>query len=386
MVQLAHGQRAKAEELWRQVAELAERMRMATVGFFVAERDVILVIVDGRLEEALVLLRRLVDLADESGAPIRGRTFGANLLIAPAMYLGRAKIWLTESEELLASASVVQPASGVFLRTAWRAICLAQLARAEEAQAIVRPVLNDLESSLDDERWVAELVMPLQAAVVVEHQGACQALAERLACVAHVTGEAQADIRTCVARHLGDAALVMGDRRAARVYYKQAVDSAGKIRFRPELALSHLRLAELLSEDDAAERSEALEHLNVALSELRDMHMQPALERAEALRHRLEPAQVHTPHRMCAADGLTSREREIAALIAEGRSNHDIAERLVISEGTVEVHVKHILSKLGFKSRSQVAGWLGRQHGEEFERCCAGRTRTERRHQALYWS
>jgi non-specific serine/threonine protein kinase len=48
-------------------------------------------------------------------------------------------------------------------------------------------------------------------------------------------------------------------------------------------------------------------------------------------------------------------------LIADGLSNHDIAEKLVISELTVDVHVKHILGKLGFRSRAQVAGWVARQ-------------------------
>jgi DNA-binding NarL/FixJ family response regulator len=62
-----------------------------------------------------------------------------------------------------------------------------------------------------------------------------------------------------------------------------------------------------------------------------------------------------------ASDTLTAREREIATLVADGLSNRDIAERLVISEGTVEVHVKHILGKLGFSSRTQVAGWFARQ-------------------------
>jgi DNA-binding NarL/FixJ family response regulator len=62
-----------------------------------------------------------------------------------------------------------------------------------------------------------------------------------------------------------------------------------------------------------------------------------------------------------APDGLTIREREIAPLMADGQSNHAIAERLVISEGTVEVHVKHILGKLRFRSHSQVAGWFARQ-------------------------
>jgi non-specific serine/threonine protein kinase len=48
--------------------------------------------------------------------------------------------------------------------------------------------------------------------------------------------------------------------------------------------------------------------------------------------------------------------------VADGLSNREIADRLVISEGTVEVHVKHVLSKLGFRSRSQVVSWVGRQH------------------------
>jgi hypothetical protein len=50
------------------------------------------------------------------------------------------------------------------------------------------------------------------------------------------------------------------------------------------------------------------------------------------------------------------------ALIANGLSNRDIATRLVITEMMVEVHVKHILNKLGFRSRSQVAVWAA-EHG-----------------------
>jgi non-specific serine/threonine protein kinase len=70
---------------------------------------------------------------------------------------------------------------------------------------------------------------------------------------------------------------------------------------------------------------------------------------------------VLAPGREPTNDILTAREREIASLMADGLSNHDIAQRLVITEGTVEVHVKHILGKLGFRSRAQVAGWVARQ-------------------------
>jgi len=54
---------------------------------------------------------------------------------------------------------------------------------------------------------------------------------------------------------------------------------------------------------------------------------------------------------------LTAREKEILALIANGMSNRVIGENLNISEGTVKVHVKHILKKLNLKSRVEAAVW-----------------------------
>lgn len=54
---------------------------------------------------------------------------------------------------------------------------------------------------------------------------------------------------------------------------------------------------------------------------------------------------------------LTRRQREVAALIAAGKSNKEIAEELVLVEGTVANHVEAILSRLGFRSRTQVAVW-----------------------------
>lgn len=58
------------------------------------------------------------------------------------------------------------------------------------------------------------------------------------------------------------------------------------------------------------------------------------------------------------ATTLTKREREIAELVAQGRTNKEIAESLVIAQRTVEGHVQHILTKLDFSSRAQIAGWL----------------------------
>jgi len=55
--------------------------------------------------------------------------------------------------------------------------------------------------------------------------------------------------------------------------------------------------------------------------------------------------------------GLTTREREVAGLIAQGKSNKEIAEAMTLSNRTVEAHISNVLSKLGFNSRAQIAVW-----------------------------
>ncbi len=59
---------------------------------------------------------------------------------------------------------------------------------------------------------------------------------------------------------------------------------------------------------------------------------------------------------------LSPRERDVALLVAQGRSNHEISEALVIAERTTESHVAHILNKLGLRSRAQLAVWA-LEHG-----------------------
>ncbi|MEZ4707818.1 MAG: helix-turn-helix transcriptional regulator [Caldilineaceae bacterium] len=69
----------------------------------------------------------------------------------------------------------------------------------------------------------------------------------------------------------------------------------------------------------------------------------------------------HAPPHCCAAkaafDGLTAREREVAALVAQGLANRVIADQLVVSERTVEKHVENACGKLGFTGRTQLAVW-----------------------------
>jgi non-specific serine/threonine protein kinase len=55
---------------------------------------------------------------------------------------------------------------------------------------------------------------------------------------------------------------------------------------------------------------------------------------------------------------LSPRELEVAELVTEGLTNSAIAARLFVSRATVSSHVTHILTKLGFTSRAQIAAWI----------------------------
>jgi DNA-binding NarL/FixJ family response regulator len=86
----------------------------------------------------------------------------------------------------------------------------------------------------------------------------------------------------------------------------------------------------------------------------RALGMQAYVDRTGALVRRLEAG---------APEVLSRRELEVAGLVAEGLTNRRIAERLFISERTAQNHVQHILTKLGFTSRSQIAAWMSRSDG-----------------------
>jgi two-component system, NarL family, response regulator LiaR len=73
-----------------------------------------------------------------------------------------------------------------------------------------------------------------------------------------------------------------------------------------------------------------------------------APEAAEALIHVVSTPQVAT-------GDLTRRERQVLALVADGLSNADIADRLVISRSTVKTHVSSVIAKLGASSRTEAA-------------------------------
>ena len=66
-------------------------------------------------------------------------------------------------------------------------------------------------------------------------------------------------------------------------------------------------------------------------------------------------AQQSSPRRDTPAEEITERERDVIRLVAQGRSNHEIAQELFISEKTVKTHISNILNKLNLEDRTQLA-------------------------------
>jgi len=88
-----------------------------------------------------------------------------------------------------------------------------------------------------------------------------------------------------------------------------------------------------------------------------------ALEIAEAIDEALGALAAPAAPKPAQACELTAREWEVAQLIAQGATNRQIADSLVITEGTAANHVLHILGKLGFSSRTQIAVWAAGHEG-----------------------
>jgi NarL family two-component system response regulator LiaR len=76
---------------------------------------------------------------------------------------------------------------------------------------------------------------------------------------------------------------------------------------------------------------------------------------ARKLMERVAQGPAGTRETAAPPEGLTTRELEVIRLVARGRSNHEIAQELVISEKTVKTHVSSILSKLNLEDRTQLA-------------------------------
>jgi len=153
--------------------------------------------------------------------------------------------------------------------------------------------------------------------------------------------------------HLGRLALLLGDLDDATLQVIAALSMSESTHALPFVAESHLVLAEIAAArgalGDSAQHAEAaVREAQAARDQAQRFGLGPLAAKAQA---------VMDAHRPRKSDGLTDRETQIVVLLAGGLSNRAIAQRLQLSERTVENHVSHVLTKTGHSSRAGVAAW-----------------------------
>ena len=133
-------------------------------------------------------------------------------------------------------------------------------------------------------------------------------------------------------------------------YFRRALELHEADLFPFERARTELCLGERLRR--AGERRAARQHLNSAAATFAELGAEPWLDRAHReLRATGERLRGRAPHE---ADVLTAREAQIAAQVAEGKSNREVAAALYLTPKTVEFHLTRVYRKLGMRSRSEL--------------------------------
>ncbi len=274
---LTRSEMARVKETQRQIAELTQRSQdpfllIHSIGIQMRKATV-----DGRLEEAMATAQNQVDRGEELGQPVYARQYASIGGVRANIYLGRA-------QEIVQALDDISGFTGVAGTEVRRATALGQayLGNLEEAKKILQEYLSSRGSDAGSTAhfgfgWGTTL---LELAVMVKDIETTSILVKEVDGFSHLAAPSGA----IIAHYLGNGAALLGETEKARTYYQQALEVAGRLGHRPETALIRLNLAELLLEHHPNERAEALEHLDFAIGEFRDMKMQPSLERA--LRHR----------------------------------------------------------------------------------------------------
>ena len=293
----------------------------------------------GRLTQAEHLARRAVDAVPLEGHMIaRGLFFGQLALISTDR-----GVQPLEMEEIRASSAGAPPVVRA-------CIGRLELAIGERTAALAsleatKPRLGSLPL---DERWLPTMASSAELAVGCDDVETADRLRHDLTPFDGLMVASAIGAIGPVAYFLGLIEGMTGRLDEAVAHLEGAAALAGVGDMAPSLARARLTLAATLERRGApGDRDRARSLADVVAVDAARLGMHEVLSRANALVSRLAGSQTR----------LSRREREIADHVAAGLSNREIAERLVLSERTVESHVQHILTKLGFRSRTQIAAW-----------------------------
>ena len=161
-----------------------------------------------------------------------------------------------------------------------------------------------------------------------------------------------------VDRLLGLLSQTMGNQEQAIEHFEDAMAFCRKAGYRPELAWSCCDYADALRERLGPEgRTRAIALLDESLGIATALGMRPLMERVIERQERVHSQRETAP---AYPGGLTQREAEVLRLIAAGKTNLEIAEELIIAEGTARRHVANIYEKIGVANRVEAASYAAR--------------------------
>jgi DNA-binding CsgD family transcriptional regulator/tetratricopeptide (TPR) repeat protein len=230
------------------------------------------------------------------------------------------------------------------------ATALLMAGRRDEARSCYEPLVPALLAARTglDAAAVAYLVY---LAPAFEDVPACLAIGDWLAEIfgaAPAIGVGVVVYLGSVARIRGQLALAAGRPDTAIAYFEEGLTVDAALGARPFLAHGRLGLAQALAATGDATR--AVELGRAAANDARRLDMPGLLRAADAFL-------TATAGRVRVDDPLTEREREVVALVAQALTNREVATALVLSERTVESHVRRILAKTGLTSRTELTRW-----------------------------
>lgn len=234
------------------------------------------------------------------------------------------------------------------------AIAMVSAGDMDEAARMARQLCTEAGGWPMDGRWMVAVPMLAEVVADVADAECAEVLYPLLvpfASLAVAGGSGTVACEGSVSRPLGRLAATAGRLDAAEHHFRDAIRLEESMGGRPFAALSRMYLAEVLNaRGGAANLSAAAQLARTALAAMRAMQMSGRAARCEQLLVAIDAD-------LAERTALTSREREIVALVAEALSNRQIAERLFVSERTVETHVSHVLAKIGGSSRTDIVAW-----------------------------
>jgi DNA-binding CsgD family transcriptional regulator len=258
-----------------------------------------------------------------------------------------------------------------------RAELLLDLARVQYLAGDLPQSLATCEQAAEEGRRAHRAEVVARAAIIVHGVGhpaaniqiadLCRRALRALAAGAPLPGTVF--YRGSVDRMLGELDLACGEPEAAVAHFEQGLGVDAALGARPFVARGRLGLARALAATSDSDR--AVELAQAAAADARRLDMPGLLREADVF---LADASIAARARARADNPLTAREHEVVRLVAEGLSNREVAGALVLSERTVESHVRRVLAKTGLTSRNAanplvprptaplIAGRVGHQH------------------------